>query len=366
MEGARRQSFSLKVISLILLVVLFGGTWSTAFADALASSEPVPSNFIIPTFNITAVDVGNTVTIVTYNFPANDTFQVLMNTMGTRGVGGVVVATVNSGAGGSFTQTFNIPASLKDHERIAIRLQSPTSGYFSYNWFWNNTSGGVPVTGPTPVPFVTPTFSITAVVADTTVSIQTANFPANDTFDVLMNYMGTRGVGGIKVATVNSGAGGAFTQTFNIPAALAGQGRIAIRLQSPTSGYFSYNWFYNNTTGDVPVTGPTPTPGPTATQRPPFVTPTFTITGVVRDATVSIQTANFPANDNFVVTMGAYGTQGVGGVNVGTFNSGAGGALAATFNVPASMAGVDRIAIRLQSPTSGYYSYNWFWNNTYP
>jgi hypothetical protein len=27
--------------------------------------------------------------------------------------------------------------------------------------------------------------------------------------------------------------------------------KIAIRLQSPTSGYFAYNWFFNNTTGVV-------------------------------------------------------------------------------------------------------------------
>jgi hypothetical protein len=181
-----------------------------------------------------------------------------------------------------------------------------------------------------------------------------------------MNYIGTRGVGGVTVGTFNSGAGGTLTATFNIPASLRGQRQIAIRLQSPTSGYFSYNWFWNNTTGDVPVTGPTATPGPTATQRPPFVTPTFSITGVTRNATVSIQTANFPANDTFTVTMGAFGTRGVGGTVVGTFNSGAGGTLAATFNIPASMANADRIAIRLESPTSGYFSYNWFWNSNYP
>jgi hypothetical protein len=64
--------------------------------------------------------------------------------------------------------------------------------------------------------------------------------------------------------------------------------------------------------------------------------------------------------------MGAYGTRGQGGIAVGTFASNAGGSLAATFTIPAALKGYDRIAIRMQSPTSGYYSYNWFWNNTYP
>jgi hypothetical protein len=60
-----------------------------------------------------------------------------------------------------------------------------------------------------------------------------------------MGYMGTKGVGGYGAGTYNSGAGGTFTATFNIPSSLAGQKQIAIRMQSPTSGYFAYNWFWN-------------------------------------------------------------------------------------------------------------------------
>jgi hypothetical protein len=84
------------------------------------------------------------------------------------------------------------------------------------------------------------------VVKETSVTILTANFPASDTFNVTMGAYGTQGIGGISVGTVNSGAGGSFTATFNIPAALIGSNKIAIRLQSSTSGYYSYNWFYNN------------------------------------------------------------------------------------------------------------------------
>jgi hypothetical protein len=227
--------------------------------------------------------------------------------------------------------------------------------------------GGLPSVKPAVV--VIPTFSIVSVVTDQTVTIQTANFPANDTFNVLMNYIGTRGVGGILAATQASGTGGAFTATYNIPAALKGQQQIAIRLESPTSGFYAYNWFWNNTTGGIPSTGPTATPGPSPTllpSLPPGTIPSFTITGVAKDSTVTIQTSNFPANDTFNVTMGAFGTLGIGGTSVGSFNSGAGGAMSATFNIPAGLQGFSQIAIRLQSPTSGYYAYNWFWNSTYP
>jgi hypothetical protein len=93
-----------------------------------------------------------------------------------------------------------------------------------------------------------PTFSITAVVKDSTVTILGKNFPANDKFTVTMGAYGTKGIGGIVVDTTDSGAGGAITKTYTIPDSLKGSHRIAIRLQSPTSGYFAYNWFFNNST----------------------------------------------------------------------------------------------------------------------
>ena len=61
-----------------------------------------------------------------------------MGAMGTKGVGGVVVTTQSTDATGAFTATYSIPTSLKNNSQIAIRLQSPTTGYYSYNWFWNN------------------------------------------------------------------------------------------------------------------------------------------------------------------------------------------------------------------------------------
>ena len=374
MKGQRKQSVSLTVASLVMLFSLVAGTWSIANgAEAALGVLPAANNAVIPTFSILSVSADNTVTIRTANFPANNTFNVLMNYMGTRGVGGYQVTTLNSGAGGTIDATFNIPTQLRGQYQIAIRLESPSSGYFAYNWFYNNTSGGIPPTGPTLTPgptqppFRVPTFTITAVTRDVSVSVRTANFPPNDTFVVRMHYMGTRGVGGTQVGTLTTGAGGQLDATYNIPDYLKGQYQVAIRFESPTSGYFSYNWFYNNTAGGIPPTGPTVTPGPSPTPGPtstPFVTPTFRITGVVRDSSVTIQTGTFPANDTFVVRMHYMGTRGVGGTQVGTFNSGTGASQTATFNIPDYLKGQYQIAIRLESPTSGYFSYNWFYNNT--
>ena len=341
---------------LIAIVLLLGMVGPSQAASTLA---------VISTISIVSVDPGKTVTIRTANYPANDTYNVYMNFFGTRGVGGTLVGTVNSGTGGSQTFTFTIPAAYQKENLVAIRLESPTSKFFSYNWFYNQTaSPGVPNTGNNPgtvPPGTIPTFSIASVAAGNTVTITTNTYPANDNFDVYMGKIGTRGVGGVKVTTVSSGAGGTQNFTFTIPDTLKADNQVAIRLQSPVTGYFSYNWFTNVTTGPgVPPTGPTPSP------IPPGTIPTISIQSVVQDSTVTIVTRNYPANDTFNVTMGEFGTQGVNGVAITSVSSGTGGAQTYTFNIPNSLKGDSRIAVRLQSPTSGFFSYNWFWNSTAP
>lgn len=50
---------------------------------------------------------------------------------------------------------------------------------------------------------------------------------------------------------------------------------------------------------------------------------------------------------------------------VGTINSGTGGALTATFGIPAQFAGWNRIALRAQTGHAyPFFAYNWFFNNT--
>jgi hypothetical protein len=200
----------------------------------------------IPTFKIDSVVKDTNVTIKAYNFPKGTEFKVLMGVYGTKAINGIYVETINTGDGGNFTDTYSIPADLKGLYQIAIRLES-TSGYYAYNWFYNNTT--TPVEPPvTPDPGYTgiPTFFITAVVKDNSVTIKTKNFPANTDFKVTMGKMWTAGIGGTPVVTVNSGTGGEFTQTFSIPSTLYGDARISIRLEA-ANGYYAYNWFWNNT-----------------------------------------------------------------------------------------------------------------------
>ncbi len=337
-------------IPITLILVLVGALLPLRLMNVKA--------FTIPTFSIVSVEKDSKVTIKTSNFPKDIDFKVTMGEYGTKGIGGVAITTTDSADGGSLTLTYDIPASLKGLDRIAIRLEGATGGYYAYNWFWNNasdasSSGSTGYTG-------IPTFSISSVIEDTKVTIKTNNFPKDVDFKVLMGQYGTQGINGTLVTTTNSGDGGTLTLTYDIPAGLQGLDRIAIRLEATSGGYYAYNWFWNNDSA-VAVS---PTTTPTSTGYTGI--PTFMITAVTEDSSVTIKTNNFPKDVDFKVTMGAYGTLGIGGTAVTTTNSGDGGALTLTYSIPAGLKGLDQIAIRLEATSGGYYSYNWFWNNTYP
>ncbi len=91
--------------------------------------------------------------------------------------------------------------------------------------------------------------------------------------------------------------------------------------------------------------------------------PTFKIASVVRNKQVTIKTYDFPPGTDFVVTMGQIGTQGINGKEVALINSREGGSFTATYKIPHKFHDMKQIAIRLQSST-GFYSYNWFYNNS--
>jgi hypothetical protein len=195
-----------------------------------------------------------------------------MGPMGTRGINGINVGTMESGAGGELSASFPIPPELYDHAQISVRAQTAQAyPYYAYNWFWNNDAnvdmgdageGGMPDDSGTEtddgttssddvVYYGIPVITVSSVVKDQEITFQTYNYPANVDFSVTMGSMGTRGVDGIHVGDFNSGDGGSFPVTMPIPAELAGSYQIAVRAQSNNPwpyAYYSYNWFYNNST----------------------------------------------------------------------------------------------------------------------
>jgi len=229
--------------------------------DGMAA-ETASSPAAIPTFAIKAVQRNMYVTIQTDNLPANDTFYVTMGPFGGRGINGYDVATQNSGSGGRITVTYAIPVAMRGAHKIAIRLESTSSGYYAYNWFYNTDANldllaePLPPTPPVSTssnPAVvfsgTPYFYISAVKKGDTVTISNYKLPPRDEFDVRMNWMGTRGIAGAIVETIDTNKHGKLTEselTFDIPDFLQNSYKIAIRLQSTKSPYYAYNWFNNN------------------------------------------------------------------------------------------------------------------------
>ena len=365
-------------------------------AILLPAAQPVAADTGIPAFTIIDVVIDTSVTIQTSNFPADETFTVLMGPIGTLGIDGIKVATTETGTGGTIEATYDIPEELKGSEMIAIRLESE-SGYYSYNWFFNDDDSVVEEVvseeeteaEATATPAATkvaetesteaeytgiPSFSIVEVGGGTSVKINTNNFPADMEFSVLMGPYGTRAVSGVEVEKTNSGTGGTFEKTYTIPESLKDSGIIAIRMDSADGFYYCYNWFYN-TSMPVPVTEEVTaeaTPEAATTEETETVAesgytgvPSFQITAVAGDVSVQILTENLPADDTFTVRMGVFGSRALGGTEVGTIETGEGGAVEKSFNIPEDLAGANLIAIRMESE-SGYYAYNWFFNTTSP
>ena len=219
-----------------------GSTYALTPGVNLLTISRLPSTIVYPYFGITAVIQDTSVSISASNLPLNKTFNVLMGPYGSYGMGGTQVATLSSESGTTHTGSYNIPANLKGLDRIAIRLQSSDNTYYAYNWFFNRSTGGG-ITTTTSF-----SFTIQAVVKDTSVTILSENLPKNVEYEVLMGVYGTQGINGTAAGTAKSSNTGAYTATFTIPAGLKGQERIAIRLVGK-DGSFAYNWFYNVTTG---------------------------------------------------------------------------------------------------------------------
>ena len=211
---------------------------------------------LVPITSIISVVQDQSITIRTDYFPANDTFNVLMGLSGTQGIGGILVSKLTTGAGGSILAKFHIPPELLGQQIISIRLESPTSGYYSYNWFYNNTAVVVPYNSSTSSStMVTPTwrgiqegfprFDITSVSKGASVSVRLINMPAHINYAVFMKDGRSAYTTWYEVAGFNSADGGIFNATFTIPAALQFRPLIAVKIYNMSTKIFIVNLAYN-------------------------------------------------------------------------------------------------------------------------
>jgi hypothetical protein len=92
-------------------------------------------------YEIRGVTKDKNVTIRTYRFPSYTVYDVYMDESGTTGANGYLVDTFNSGKGGTFSLTFNIPSQLRGESRLVIRVENRKSGAYQTITFKNTTSG---------------------------------------------------------------------------------------------------------------------------------------------------------------------------------------------------------------------------------
>jgi len=230
------------------------------------------SSTATPFTNILNVVPDGEITLQVFNFPRDKDFIVTMGPLGTRGIGGYVIGTQNSGEGGSFIVTYPIPSQLHGSDFISIRMESTTSGHFVYDYFQNHSAGtsvtpgsgtasgdsdpvaadpgagspASPNTGDWVLgPGTYPTTTIVGSVKGASVTVSGSNFTLNDAYTVRMGAMGTRGEGGYVVATYNTGNSKTFTATFTIPESLKNAAQIAIRFESKNAPYYAFDWFNN-------------------------------------------------------------------------------------------------------------------------
>ena len=341
----------------------------TSLVLPLFMSSPVQSAYL--SFSFTAVETDKTVEIRTKTFPANVDFVAMMGEMGTKGVKGIEVAKFNSEKGGTFALKLDIPEALYGRKEIVVRFEG-VGGWWTFNTFINDPAGTAPdgkkvpagsTTSTTVKPGkVVPLFTIKNVDPGKTVTISTSNFPKNIDFTAMIGKADTKGIKGIEVGKFNSADGGAFEATFNVPEKLQDEGALSIRVEG-TYGWFAYNWFPNKA-GTAAASTPAAT-SPAATPAKPAVVkiPVIMITAVDAGKTVTLTGNDFPADKEFVVRMGQMWTRAINGIQTAKFTSDSSGAFEASFEIPEELAKNLMISIRMDS-TDGYYSYNWFWNNS--
>ncbi len=221
----------------------------------LALALPRPVSAAVPNISIVSVKADQSVTIRGVNFPANVNFAVRMDVAGNLGIDGIVVKEFNSGSGGTFQATYTIPAELRGVKTIAIRLEG-TSGYYAYNWFNNRTTTTTPADdGQIPVTGEKPYIRFSGVKQNEAVTVEAFNFPANVNFSVRVGPYYTFFRDYVVVTTINSGAGGSFKFTINLPAVVKDVELVTVRLDG--GGRYAFNAFKNVDGGTVtiPVTG---------------------------------------------------------------------------------------------------------------
>ncbi len=197
-----------------------------------------------------------------------------------------------------------------------------------------------------------PRVAVTNVVRNKTVQFNLQDFRADVNVEVLIGAYGSHGVNGVKVGTFRTSHSGTLQATVNIPSRYVGADRLDLRVQRrgyngvSNLNYFAYISFNNRT----------------STPAAPHKTISIQVINIVHNKSVTVRFGRLPAHMRFSVRMAGLGAKLSSYQTVGSFDSGAGGTLVATYRIPRALAGSKLIILAVNSATQGYSGATMFFN----
>lgn len=363
-----------KLIAILFLIALMLPVQASAAPQAsLSQSVTIPGG---PTFWFHKVVRDTEVTISVKDFPKGERFQVYIGRTGSSFSDMQKVGTLEYSSG-TYRQTYKIPTRYRGERILGIRLYNQVTGHYGHDIFnnttgWNSqqslfltptgsstsdsagTSTGVPGTGPE--------FWIHDVQKDKFVTIKVKWYPKFENFRAYIGTPGEAKSGGVGVGTIIGSGDLSFITAFSIPSKYWGEDQLILRLENTFTGNYAFTQFTNSDDWQV-ISSFDPNSVPSFAVSSYRGHPETQILNVVADSEVTLLASNLRPEDTYIVTMNISGTYGIGGTFVGTIESDAqGSATIVTFPIPEWLYGNTVIAIRLESPSSGYYAFDFFYN----
>ena len=189
-----------------------------------------------------SVKEDKSVTLQGNKLAANTKYDVYLGKYKSDPSLGILVGSVSTDKSGFFKQTFTIPKKLYDILKIRVRLthkkDAPTT-----NWFINTTSSGY--TGGENSPELS--IGVSAVKRNQWVKIETANLPANVTFNVFIYKSGAPINKAVFVGNLRDAKGGKISATFNIPEQLVDRTNLELLVVNNALGMSDEQGFTNKT-----------------------------------------------------------------------------------------------------------------------
>ena len=234
-----------KLSQIGLVVVIL----SALFAGSVL---PVSAADSLITITVDSVTPGGDVQLTFDNLPSNQTFMVEMAAGGSLGAG-PVVATFDTGSGGTLTGTFEILADVRTESSIAVRIDNG-AGLSAFTTFDNtaaftaasantpatSSTAVIPVTGASAAPLIsTGAIHLVHVEQGGWVQVVIDNLPADTTFTVSIGLAGSQGIDGYVVAGLESDPDNVTTaiSTFEIPQPLTGETSLDLRVEGTGALY---------------------------------------------------------------------------------------------------------------------------------